>query len=451
MRIFTSHRSVLFLLALFVTMFCIVPAQSVKELEAQRKQMLKNLEATNRLLNETKKSKTNSIKKLTIISKNIVDRKVLIKNINSEIGLLDNKITQLDQEKNSLESRLKSLKSDYAKLVQDGSANRSVYNKFMFIMSAESFEQSLRRLRYTKEYSDYRVNQVNDIQKVTAQIIQKNDSLSDHKFSKIEVVKIKEDEAQNLTRDQMREKELLSDLQREEKKLRTELAIQQKRANDLNNRIENIIAEEIRKAEARKAAERKRLEAEHQAKQAAAAAAAQARQQAESKTGTRIKPTAPAPVATPAPVVSAQTKEENLLTGNFERNAGRLPWPVANGYISGHFGVQPHPMLRHVTTNNKGIYIQSPANSTARAVYDGIVTQRFSIPGSNNAVIIKHGNFRTVYANLTQIFVGEGDKVSTKQAIGKIYTDDENEHKTELYFQIWRDKVLINPESWITR
>jgi len=140
-----------------------------------------------------------------------------------------------------------------------------------------------------------------------------------------------------------------------------------------------------------------------------------------------------------------------LLSGNFERNVGRLPWPTSNGFISGHFGIQQHAVLKHVTTNNKGVYIQTPSGSNARAVFEGVVTQRFSIPGSNNAVIIQHGNYRTVYANLTQIFVKEGDKVSAKQAIGRIYTDDDNGNKTELYFQVWKDKNLQNPENWISR
>ena len=108
-------------------------------------------------------------------------------------------------------------------------------------------------------------------------------------------------------------------------------------------------------------------------------------------------------------------------------------------------------MLKHVTTNNKGIYIQTPLGTNARAVFEGEVTQRFSIPGSNNGVIVKHGEYRTVYANLTDIFVNVGDKVSAKQAIGRIYTDRENDNKTELYFQVWKDRTLLNPQSWITK
>jgi septal ring factor EnvC (AmiA/AmiB activator) len=427
----------------------VLSAQTVSELEIQRKQTLKRLETTSKMLSATKKSKSNSLINLSLINKNIKERKTLISNINGEIGVLNHEISKLDREKIALENKLKSLKADYAKLVQDASINRSVYNKFMFVLSAQSFDQSLRRFRYIQEYSDYREKQVREIENTTQQITLKNDSLVDHKTTKVEVVKIKVTETQNLSKDEQKEKSLLTDLQKEEQKLRSELREQQKRANDLNNKIEAIIAAEIRKAEAKKAAERSRLEAENNARLAA-------RQKVETKTGVKTKQEsipsgAMKEAATHTASVSALTREETLLSGNFERNAGRLPWPVTNGFISGHFGVQPHPMLRHVTTNNKGIYIQTPANSTARAVFEGIVTQRFSIPGSNNAVIIKHGNFRTVYANLTQILVGEGDHVSAKQPIGKIYTDDEGGNKTELYFQVWKDKNLLNPETWITK
>ena len=145
------------------------------------------------------------------------------------------------------------------------------------------------------------------------------------------------------------------------------------------------------------------------------------------------------------------TKEETLIAGNFEKNKGRLPWPVEKGFVSGKYGVQPHPVLEHVTINNKGIYIQTTSSCEARSVFEGVVTQRFSVPGSNNAVIIKHGNYRTVYANLTEIYVKEGDKVSPKQRIGKIYVDSDNDNKTELYFQIWKDKSLENPSLWLAR
>ncbi len=398
----------------------LLSAQNVKQLEEERKQTLQKLEATSKMLNETKKSQKSSLNKLTLINKNIGERKYLIKTMSTEISQLDVEMQSLSQEVRQLERRLENLKKDYAKLVQEAYINRSIYSKIMFVLSAETFDQSVRRLRYLKEYSDYRKQQVREIEKVKAQIEQKNDSISRHKNKLTEVVKQKEVETNKLSQEQKKEKIVLTDLQKKEKNLRKELNAQQKKANELNKRIEYIIAEEIRKAEQKKAAEER------------------SRSGGKSSKSTTSK-------------ITTLTKEEALLSGNFEKNAGRLPWPVSNGFISGHYGVQPHPILKHVTTNNKGIYIQTPANSTARAVFDGVVTQRFSVPGSNNAVIIQHGEYRTVYANLTDIYVRIGEKVSTKQAVGKIFTDSEKDNKTELYFQIWKNKNLLNPEKWLAR
>ena len=426
-----------------------LPAQTVKELELQRKQALQKLEMTSKMLNETKKSQKSSLNKLTIISKNINERKTLIKNIGTEINKLDQQIGQLNQEKVRLEGNLKALKADYARLVEEAHINRSLYAKIMFVLSAKSFDQSYRRLRYLQEFSDYRKQQVYKIEGIKVQIEHKNDSLQVHKTTKVQVVKQKETEAKILTKDQQKEKVLLTDLQKKEKKLRDDLKIQQKKAAELNNKIERLIAEEIRKAEAKRAAAEKKRLAEEQATEKKHTAEEAKATKAGTKKESKITAEAYKPATNPS--VSLLTKEETLISGNFERNQGRLPWPTSNGFISGHFGIHEHPVLKHVTTNNKGIYIQTPVGSSARAVFEGVVTQRFSIPGSNNAVIIQHGNYRTVYANLTQIFVREGDHVSAKQAIGKIYTDDERDNKTELYFQVWNGKALQNPENWIAR
>ncbi len=433
MRFQTRFRIPVILFFIFASMN-ILHAQSVKELEIQRKQTLQKLETTNKMLNETKKSQRSSLTKLNIINKNIKVRKTLITNINTEIGQLDNKIVQLEQEKHQLESRLTILKKDYVKLVQEAYINRNLYSKIMFVLSAESFDQSYRRLRYLQEYTNYRKEQVSQIEKVKTDIIHKNDSLQVHKTTKVEVVKQKETESKNLKKDEQKEKVLLTDLQKKEKNLRADLKVQQKKANDLNNKIERIIQEQIRKEEARRAAEeQKRLAAENKLKPT-----------------TKSSKTEKKNITKPSSALSALTREETLLAGDFERNRGRLPWPTSNGFISGHFGIQQHPVLIHVTTNNKGVYIQTPAGSNARAVFEGVVTQRFMIQ-SSSGVIIQHGNYRTVYANLSQIYVNVGDKVSAKQSIGKIYTDDENDNKTELYFQVWKDKAIQNPESWITR
>jgi septal ring factor EnvC (AmiA/AmiB activator) len=446
--IFQTFKSCIVVVFLSV-MVCTLQAQSVKELEKQRNKTLQLLESTSKMLNETKKSQRSSLNKLTIINKNIVERKTLINNIGKEINELDGEMQRLNQEKRLLENRLSTLKRDYARLVQEAHLNRSVYTKIMFVLSANSFDQSYRRLRYLQEYSDYRKQQVRKIENVKTQIVVKSDSLNRNKQTKVEVVKQKEVEANKLTNDQKKEKVMLTDLKKKEKKLMADLKKQQKIANDLNNKIARIIAEEIRKAELKRKAEQERAAAEERKRLAAEQKKQGTKSSTPSSEKEAKKTEKQAPVQSAS--VSMLTKEEKLISGNFSANSGRLPWPTDTGFISGHYGVHPHPVLKHVTTNNKGIYIQTPTGTNARAVFEGEVTQRFSIPGSNNAVIIKHGEYRTVYANLTSIYVNVGDKVSAKQSIGKIYTDGDNDNKTELYFQIYKGRTLLNPEGWIAR
>ena len=446
--IFQTFKSCIVVVFLSV-MVCTLQAQSVKELEKQRNKTLQLLESTNKMLNETKKSQRSSLNKLTIINKNIVERKTLINNIGKEINELDGEMQRLNQEKRLLENRLSTLKRDYARLVQEAHLNRSVYTKIMFVLSANSFDQSYRRLRYLQEYSDYRKQQIRKIENVKTQIVVKSDSLNRNKQTKVEVVKQKEVEANKLTNDQKKEKVMLTDLKKKEKKLMADLKKQQKIANDLNNKIARIIAEEIRKAELKRKAEQERAAAEERKRLAAEQKKQGTKSSTPSSEKEAKKTEKQAPVQSAS--VSMLTKEEKLISGNFSANSGRLPWPTDKGFISGHYGVHPHPVLKHVTTNNKGIYIQTPTGTNARAVFEGEVTQRFSIPGSNNAVIIKHGEYRTVYANLTSIYVNVGDKVSAKQSIGKIYTDGDNDNKTELYFQIYKGRTLLNPEGWIAR
>ena len=410
----------IFLIAgLLLTIACFASAQTVKQLEKERQTMLQQLETTIKVLNETQRSQKASVNKLNVLKRNINTRQGLISAINKEIASLDVEIEKLTKEKTMLEEQLNRYRNDYANLVQEAHLSRSNYSKLMFILSAENFDQSFRRFRYLQEYSDYRKEQAREIEKTVVEIALKNDSLLLYKSSKMKILRDKESETKKLSNDQVREKKLYSDLQKKEKDLRAKQKEQQKQADALNSKIERLIAEEIKKAENKKKKDDKKTDT-----------AVDTKEQQKNL---------------------ALTKEQELLSGNFEKNRGRLPWPTEKGFVSGRYGVQPHPVLKYVTTNNKGIYIQTPIGTTARAVFDGVVTQRFSIPGSNNAVIIQHGSYRTVYANLTDIYVKEGQKITAKQSIGKIYSDAEDDDKTELYFQVWKDKTIQNPEPWLAK
>lgn len=419
-------RKIVTILLMLLTL-TIAVGQTIKELEEQRRNALRRLETTSKVLSETKKTQRSSLNKLNIINKNINERKSLINHINKEISTLDTEINKLNSETRKLELELETYKADYANMVREAYINRSVYSKILFVLSAETFDQSFRRLRYMQEYSEYRKEQMRKIENTKLEIARKTEQLAQHKKTQVDIKSQKSAEQKKLISDQRKENSVYSDLKKKEKTLQADLKKQQKIANDLNRKIEALIAEEVRKAE-----EKRRKE--EQARRAK-------------------EPDSKEPAAKPrtAETGYAMTKEEKLISGNFAANSGRLPWPVDRGFISGKFGVQPHPTLKYVTTNNKGIYIQTPSKTNARAVFEGVVTQRFSVPGSNNGVIIQHGQYRTVYANLTNIYVRVGQKVDAKQSIGQIYTDPENDNKTELFFQIWKERTILNPESWIAR
>lgn len=388
-----------------------IVAQTRQQLEAQKKKTLESLAQTNKLLDETQKLKKGSENKINLLKRSINERNALIKSLNGEISLLEQNIVQLEEERKQLEEKLAFQKADYARLVRETHARRNYFSPLLFILSSDNFSQAYRRFRYLQELSDYRKRQAAEILQLTGELEAKGLALQSDKADKGRVMSEKEREAKKLESDRQREKQMLTELQKKEADLKAKQKKQQKKADELNEKIQKLVAAEIKKEE-----ERRRKEAAKQGKP-----------------------------------VYQMSKDEQLVAGNFEKNKGKLPLPVERGFISGHFGVQPHPVLPHVTTNNKGIYIQTPAGSTARAIFDGVVTKCFMVPGSNSSVIVKHGNYRTVYSNLTEIYVKEGDKVTTKQKLGKIFVDTENDNKTELYLMLYKDTDIQNPELWLAK
>ena len=389
----------------FLSISSVVFAQTVQQLEEERREALRRIETTNQMLTQTQRSRQTSTNQLNLLNNNIRERQSLIGTINREVSQLNEEIILLGLQQQELTNRLNVLKADYARLVQESFIKRNFHNKMMFIFSAQSFNQSMRRLRYLQEFTAHRKEQVAEIQRVSAEIDERSRQTEQHRLTRLSISQQREAEVRRLAQDQTAQQRVLNDLRSQEQRLQRELREQQQRAERLNQRIEQVIAEEIRRS-----------------------------QQQQQATG-----------------IHALTREQQLISGNFEANRGRLPWPVERGTISARFGRQPHPVLRNVTTENQGIRIQTPAGSVARAVFEGEVTQRFSIPGNNNAVIIRHGMYYTVYANLTEIFVRVGDRVTPRQQIGRIFTDTAQDNRTELEFQIRKEITPLNPELWIAR
>lgn len=381
----------------FLLLPLMLSAQTVKELEQQRKQTLQQLENTKKMLSETKGKETATVNKLNILNKDISQRKKLIKNINTEISALDKQMFTLSEQRDSLQKQLETARNDYARLVRSTHYNSMNRSALRFLLSSENFNQLLRRMQYIYTFAEYRKQQVRTIESLQQQIKSQNDQLTANRQQMVEARSTQQRERDKLARDEKKQQNILKNLKSKEKQLKAEQQKQQKKANELNRLIEKKIAE------AQKKDSEKQL-----------------------------------------------TKEQKLVAGGFEKNKGRLPWPTDNGFISGQFGLQPDPVLKGVKRNNKGIYIQTTAGTQARAVYEGEVTSCFS-DGTTNAVIVKHGNYYTVYANLSKLHVKNGTKLKAKQTIGTIYSDPEQDNKTELLFQVWKERELLNPAQWLSK
>lgn len=390
----------LILLVLCPLCFVLCPLQAadnVKDLQKKQKKLQEEIEHTNKMLKQTKKDESATMNKLQLIGQNIKTQKKLITTLDNEIIALNKEMNRLGTTRDSLQVVLTGYKNDYAEMVRQSHFARVQQSPLLFLMSSDSFQQLARRARYLREFARYRQQQVRRIENTQAEIDVQNDLLKANKHDKLTVLDTRKREQDKLKRDERKQKNMLSQLKSKEKDLNKQLKQQQKKVAELNKKIDEMIRKQTEKA---------------------------------SKT--------------------SLTKEQKLIAGGFEANKGRLPWPVEKGMISGHFGKQQHAVYEHVTIDNKGIYLQTVAGSKARAVYKGEVTSCFMV-ANTYAVIIQHGNYRTVYSNLSKLNVKQGDNVETKQVIGTIFTDPEQDQKTELYFQVYKDRNILNPELWIAK
>ena len=370
-------------------------AQSVKELQKQQRELQQQLEQTSNMLKQAKQNETATVNKLNLLNNDIQTRKKLIKNIQSEISGLNQEMGQLREKRAELQAQLEACKADYARMVRETHYADMQQSPLLFLLSSDTFQQLTRRIRYMQQFATYRKAQVQQIESIQAEIDIQNNLLEDRKSNRTTALKNQKREQDKLASDERKQKSMLQTLKKQEKELLAKQKSQQKKAEALNKQIEELIAKQVR-------------------------------------------------------TTSTLTKEQQLIAGGFEANQGRMPWPVEKGYISGHFGKHKHPVHEHVTVDNKGIYLQTVNEAYARAIYEGEVTWCAQMNG-NYAVIIQHGNYRTVYSPLKSIKVKQGDKVTAKQAIGTIYTDSSDDNKTELYFQLYKDRSILNPSLWLAQ
>lgn len=435
-------------------------SSKVKQLENQRKKALEEIEMTNQLLNETKKTARSSLNRLNLISNQILSRKKVISILNQEIGGIDTQINKMRREVNRLEQELKVKQKNYGKSAKGMYKRRKSQDKLLFILSADNFAQSLRRMRYLREFADWQKRQAAEIVVKQREIEEKRSKLEKTRKDKQVLLGSRENENQKLQTEESSQKTEVQQLNKKQRDLQAQLKKKKQQADALNQQIEKQIAIEIARAEEEARIARQKAERERAEKARLAREAREIRKKQAAASGKKIVEEKEEPEPEPEPIRAervaevkggyAMTREEKKLSDNFAGNKGRLPFPVTGRHtIVGTFGEQQHQDLKYVRTNNSGIDIQTSPGADARAVFNGEVTRVFVVPGYNNSVIVRHGNYLTVYSNLSQVYVKAGDRVSTRQSIGKIFTDTEDGNATILSFQLWKEKTKLNPATWL--
>jgi len=408
----TIYTFLTFALMVLITIGTVgVHAQNDRnKLEADKKKLEQDIQYTNKLLNQTRKVRSSSLNELIILNNQIKKRESLISNIKDEIAFFDRQITNNNDSIKTLNNSLEKLKEEYARMIYYSFKNKNTYDRLMFIFSAEDFNQAYRRLKYFQQYSAYRKAQVKLIQETQEKLdykVREYEAQITERESLLSELQVEYDA---LTQEKASKNRNVVQLSKKEKDLKKDLRNKQRAAQKLEDAIKDIIAEEIRLAEERAKRESSMKKADDM----------------------------------------SLTPVEFELSANFANNRGKLPWPSARGIVSGTFGEHAHPVLKHVKVKNNGINILCTEGENARAIFEGKVTRVMSVPNYNTVVIIRHGEYLTVYSNLIEVYVKSGDEVSTMQSIGKIFTDPE-ESKTELHFEIWKAKTLQNPTYWLAK
>lgn len=404
----------------------------IKELESKRGALQKQIAESESLLQTTTKNVGSQLKGLAALTGQIEERKRYILAINSDMDAIDRELVSLERQLNQLQKELKDKKTKYAASVNYLYRNHTIQDKLLFIFSAQTLEQTYRRLRYVREYASYQRMQGEEIQKKQKQINDKRAELTEARKAKENLLKERENEKTTLERQEKEQKALVDNLRKKQRSLQSEINKKRKEANQLNARIDRLIAEEIEKA---------RKRAEEEARREAAA-----RKKAE-KTES---PSATKPKAEPLEAYT-MNKADRELSGSFASNRGKLPVPVTGPYIiTSHYGEYTVPGLRGVKLDNKGIDIQAKPGAQARAVFNGKVAAVFQLNGLFN-ILVRHGTYISVYCNLSTASVKADDMVKTGQTLGTIFSDGADGGRTVLHFQLRREKEKLNPEPWLNR
>ena len=394
----------LFVKICFVLLTCSsLFAQSRKELQKRKMELLEEIELSNSVLDQTLNAKNVSVHQLKALKQKIAIRSQLIRTIQKEVGYIKEEIELSTRQQELLENDLDSLKSTYAVLLQQAYKSSRHFNRLLFLFSSNDFQQAYKRLFYIRQISKYRMHQAAEIEERSLDLEKSIVVLKNQKAIKQNLISDKRLENQLLNQEQAQESASLATLAEKAKDLKKDLKVKRSKRKKIQKEIERIIAEELRKV---------------------------------NSSGSNK--------------AFASTPEAIALSKSFTSNKGKLPWPVAKGLVISKFGKQKHPVLSGVLIENNGIEIATESHSTCRAVFNGKVSSILSMPNGIKVIMVRHGEYISVYSNLSEVYVEKGEELSTKSPIGIVLTSQQD-GSTVVDFQLWKASTKLNPEKWLMR
>ncbi|MFM7103886.1 MAG: murein hydrolase activator EnvC family protein, partial [Flavobacteriales bacterium] len=397
---------VLFLVLLVVALAEGLMSQDKSELQRQRDELNQKIELTKKMIRDSEKQQKSTLRQVEMLNAQIALRDDLIRNINGDIHHIEGEINTGIKNIGLLKEDISALKKEYGKMIKRAYRQRSSYDKLMYVFASESFYQAYKRYKITQRFAEARRQQAQMIQGKEQDILSVVQRMELDEQQKSELLKSKEGERKEVESLKQTQQGKLSDLKREEARLKSQQVKQKSDRDRLTSKIQEIIAEEIRRENAKNAT-------------------------AEKKPETEKKPGVAAETAKKIELAP----ETVLMNADFEKNKGALPWPVSAGVITSHFGKHAHPSLPQITVNNNGVDFGTEKGASALAVFGGKVTSVFNIPGVGQNVIVTHGSYKSVYSGLSDVSVSVGDKVTARQMIGKVSTDGDD---YTLHFEIWK-------------
>lgn len=402
---------------IFIVFACILSfgglyAQSSeqKKLEAQKERLQNEIRQINSLLSQQRKERKSVLEELEDLNQKIRVRRELIKVTNQQANLLNRQINDNINEISSLREQLKSLKEDYAAMIRKSYKSKSQQSRLMFLLSSENFQQAFKRIKYMQQYAGYRKEQGEEIVTTTEKLKTLNEDLIVQKKEKQQLIDENKVVQVQLEKELSSQRDLVNSIKKKESQYAAQIRKKQQESDAIDQQIDKLVKEAI----ARSNRENR-------------------------KEGTKVSSTS-----------FALTAEAKVLGDDFRQNKGKLPWPVEKGVIKMRYGTQPHPVVRSVKIKSNGVRIATEKGSKARSVFNGKVLAVTGYKGGNKAVLIQHGNYISVYNNLSKVFVKEGDVVDTKEQIGEVFTNNVT-NETLLKFMIYNNNKIDNPSNWIYR